>query len=97
MSGYLVLICYFFFFFFSSKTLEFLQERDFETETFLCLDWNNAPWVCSSFSPPPFFFYLLFAFKLTLLCPTLTFWLCLSVPLHWGPGTQTVLLHFLLF
>lgn len=57
MSGYLVLICYFFFFP-SSKALEFLQERDFETETFLCLDWNNAPWVCSYFilssTPTPF-------------------------------------------
>lgn len=57
MSGYLVLICYFFFP--SSKALEFLQERDFETETFLCLDWNNAPWVCSYFclsSAPNLFF-----------------------------------------
>lgn len=38
-------------FFPPSKALEFLQERDFETETFLCLDWNNTPWVCSYFCP----------------------------------------------
>lgn len=43
MSGYLVLV----FFFLLNPGI--LQERYFETETFLCLDWKDAHWVCMSF------------------------------------------------
>lgn len=43
MSGYLVLV----YFFLWSPGI--LQERYFETETFLCLDWKDAHWVCTSF------------------------------------------------
>lgn len=42
MSGYLVLV----YFFLWSPGI--LQERYFETETFLCLDWKDAHWVCTS-------------------------------------------------
>lgn len=42
MSGYLVLV-----FFLLNPGI--LQERYFETETFLCLDWKDAHWVCMSF------------------------------------------------
>ena len=43
MSGYLVLV----YFFLWSPGI--LQERYFETKTFLCLDWKDAHWVCTSF------------------------------------------------
>lgn len=43
MSGYLVLV----YFFLLNPGI--LQERYFETETFLCLDWKGAHWVCLSF------------------------------------------------
>lgn len=43
MSGYLVLVYFFL------LCPGILQERYFETETFLCLDWKDAHWVCMSF------------------------------------------------
>lgn len=43
MSGYLVLV----YFFLLSPGI--LQERYFEIETFLCLDWKDAHWVCICF------------------------------------------------
>lgn len=50
MSGYLVLV----YFFLWSPGI--LQERYFETKTFLCLDWKDVHWVCLlcfGFAPTP--------------------------------------------
>ena len=43
MSGYLVLVYFFL------RSPGILQERYFETESFLCLDWKDAHWVCTLF------------------------------------------------
>lgn len=43
MSGYLVLVYFF------PLGPGILQERYFEIETFLCLDWKDAHWVCICF------------------------------------------------